>query len=296
MGTSPPWIRGRRGGAPKPTLREASCFALARTRAAIDAVDDGLLVLLAARRRLVGLVARLKPCAGAPSRDPRREHAVRQRAQGMAQRLGVPSVTATRLLDLAISDACMQQGLVVDLDQGEPDGKPVILDGMNPDLARATPMLRLLPPPRHLAPLLRVVPARWQHALLERAMARVLAAPLAEHALDFMAGRRLGIEVTDLRLRWVLTLHEGRLVVIDDTPEASVRGSATDLLLLASRLEDADTLFFQRTLVLTGDTELGLTARNLLDRLPWESVPLGLRIALNRGARLARAARDAHHA
>ena len=57
-----------------------------------------------------------------------------------------------------------------------------------------------------------------------------------------------------------------------------------------------DTLFFQRTLVLTGDTELGLTARNLLDRLPWESVPLGLRIALNRGARLARAAREAHRA
>jgi len=73
-----------------------------------------------------------------------------------------------------------------------------------------------------------------------------------------------------------------------------VRGSATDLLLMASRLEDADSLFFQRRLTLTGDTELGLTARNLLERLPWESVPLGLRIALNRGARLARDARAAY--
>ena len=42
---------------------------------------------------------------------------------------------------------------------------------------------------------------------------------------------------------------------------------------------------------LAGDTELGLTARNLLDRLPWESVPLGVRILLHRGARLARDAR-----
>ncbi len=73
-----------------------------------------------------------------------------------------------------------------------------------------------------------------------------------------------------------------------------MRGSATDLLLLASRLEDADTLFFQRRLELTGDTELGLTARNMLERLPWASIPLGLRIALNRGARFARAARAAH--
>ena len=82
--------------------------------------------------------------------------------------------------------------------------------------------------------------------------------------------------------------------MVDAPAEATVRGSATDLLLLAGRLEDADTLFFQRRLVLTGDVELGLTARNLLERLPWENVPLGLRIALNRGARFARAARSAH--
>ena len=99
-----------------------------------------------------------------------------------------------------------------------------------------------------------------------------------------MHGRRLAIEVTDLRLRWVLELQQGRLRVTDAEAEASVRGSVTDLLLLAGRLEDADTLFFQRRLVLTGDTELGLTARNMLERLPWESIPLGLRIALNRGA------------
>ena len=111
-----------------------------------------------------------------------------------------------------------------------------------------------------------------------------------------MRGRRLGIDVSDLGLHWVIGWHDGRLCVLDAAPEASVRGSATDLLLLASRLEDADTLFFQRRLVLTGDTELGLTARNLLERLPWESVPLWLRIMLDRGARFARDARAVHHA
>jgi predicted lipid carrier protein YhbT len=76
--------------------------------------------------------------------------------------------------------------------------------------------------------------------------------------------------------------------------EATVRGTATDLLSLAARLEDADTLFFHRRLQLTGDVELGLAARNLLDQLPWEAIPLGLRVMLNRGAQLARAAREAH--
>lgn len=271
-------------------------FVLARTRGAIDAVDDGMLLLLAARRRLVRLVARIKPCAGQVARDPARESAVRQRGQRLARRLDLPAGTAAQLLDLVIADACAQQGLPDDAGQGGQGGAAVMLDGMNPSNAssRAASMLRLLPPPRRLAPLLRALPARWQHALLERAMARVLAAPVADGTLDFMADRRLGIEVDDLGLCWVLTLRNGRLLVTDGQPEASVRGSATDLLLLASRLEDADTLFFQRNLVLTGDTELGLTARNLLDRLPWESVPLGLRIALNRGARFARAAREAH--
>ncbi len=125
-------------------------------------------------------------------------------------------------------------------------------------------------------------------------MARVLGPFVRDGTMDFMNGRRIAIEVSDLRLRWVLELREKRLCVVDGEPEASVRGSATDLLLLAGRLEDADTLFFQRALVLTGDTELGLTARNLLERLPWEEIPLGLRIVLNRGARFARVARQAH--
>ncbi len=157
-------------------------------------------------------------------------------------------------------------------------------------------LVRLLPPPARVAPLLHVLPARWQRRLPEAAMVRVLATPLRDGSLDFMRGRRLAIEVSDLRLRWVLELHGDRLGVVDAEPEASVRGSATDLLLLAGRLEDADTLFCQRALQLTGDTELGLAARNLLERPPWESVPLGLRIALNRGARFARAARAARAA
>jgi predicted lipid carrier protein YhbT len=104
----------------------------------------------------------------------------------------------------------------------------------------------------------------------------ILAGPLATGALDALGGRRLGVEATDLGQRWVVEVGQRRL-----------------LMLLASRLEDADTLFFHRRLQLTGDVELGLTVRNLLDQLPWESLPRPLRVALEGGARLARAAREA---
>jgi len=123
----------------------------------------------------------------------------------------------------------------------------------------------------------------------------VLAAPLAAGDLDELAGRRLGVEATDLGQRWIIEVGQRSLAVLPPaTPaEAMVRGEVTDLLLMASRLEDADTLFFHRRLQLTGDVELGLLVRNLLDQLPWETLPRPLRIALEGGARLARDLREA---
>lgn len=159
-------------------------------------------------------------------------------------------------------------------------------------------LLRLLPPPSRLAGPLRLLPEPLLRHGSARVIEHVLAAPLAEGRLEGFEGRRIGVEVTDLGLRWVVAFGDRRLDVMDSRADAdaTVRGTATDLLQLASRLEDADTLFFHRRLQLTGDVELGLAVRNLLDQLPWESIPLGLRVLLNRGARFARMARDAYRA
>jgi O2-independent ubiquinone biosynthesis accessory factor UbiT len=156
-------------------------------------------------------------------------------------------------------------------------------------------LLQLLPPPSLL---------RWPLGLLPEPLIRlgaarfidlVLAGPLAAGALDDLEGRRLGLEATDLGQRWIIAVGQRSVVVLPPaTPaEAVVCGEVTDLMLLASRLEDADTLFFHRRLRLTGDVELGLLVRNLLDQLPWESLPRPLRSALRSGARLARDAREA---
>ncbi|PRH82095.1 ubiquinone anaerobic biosynthesis accessory factor UbiT [Arenimonas caeni] len=272
-------------------------FAVSLLRRGIDGLDDAMLLLLAGRRRLVAGLAASKRRGGLPACDPAREHAVLARGDGLARRLGLPPGLARGQLALLIADGRHLQGLAA-------DGLPVPdapFPNPNPGDqamvgAPTHPYLRWLPPPRRWAPVLRRVPQAWQRQLLERAVGQLLDKPLRAGELGFLQGRRIGIEVPDLGLAWVLGLEDGRLRSVDGPAEASVRGSATDLLLLASRLEDADTLFFQRRLELTGDTELGLTARNLLDRLPWEEVPLAVRIALNRGARAARAAREAWRA
>lgn len=277
--------------------------ALARARLAIDRIDDALLLLLAGRLRLARRAAHCKHAAGLPLRDHAREARVQARASALAHRIGLPEATARRLIGVAIDDACLAQGIAADLGQGcggavagiiVADMQTAESSSAAPSTVPTTRWLRLLPPPARFAPWLRMLPPTLQRRGMERALARVLAVPMAAGTLDFMHGRRLGIDISDLDLHWVIEGRDRHLWVVDAAPEASVRGSATDLLLLASRLEDADTLFFQRRLVLTGDTELGLTARNLLERLPWESIPLGVRIGLNRGARVARAARTAH--
>ena len=268
-------------------------FALSGTRLAIDQVDDVMIALLAGRRRLAAAGGHLKARTGWPLRDDAREAQVHRRAQWLARRLQVPPDTARQLIALLIDDACTQQ--TRSYSPSTAGNRPAMVHAENtPAPAPRDRLLRLIPPPRRWRPLLAAVPLRVRDGLATRVLSKAIAGSTRDDALQAIAGRRLGIQVEDLGLSWVLELQGDKLQTSSGKAEASVRGSATDLLLLASRLEDADTLFFQRRLVLTGDTELGLTVRNLLDRMPWEQLPLGLRIVLQRSARLARKARDAH--
>jgi O2-independent ubiquinone biosynthesis accessory factor UbiT len=281
-------------------------------RRLIDRLDDAMLVLLAGRRQLVGHAARVKRAAGIPLRDPQREGRVRRRALRLSRLLALPAASVDAMSSLLIADACQLQGLstpaallppesarnpvmsdlpvLLPSSPAEPAGRPRLLP--SPD--RLLPLLRLLPPPARIAPLLRLLPAALQCRVLDPVLRHALARPLQDDSLQPIEGRWLGISVDDLGLGWSLSVQDGGIQVEPGLAraESCVHGSATDLLLLASRLEDADTLFFQRRLRLTGDTELGLTARNMLDQLPWEDIPLAARILLHRTARFARLARE----
>ena len=274
-------------------LRTLAAGTLAGARHAIDRVDDAVVALAGLRRHLVGAARHSKRLAGLPLRDGEREQRVRSRARTLAARVAVPDDTADALMQALITDACRQQV------PAAPAGPRIPLSMIPmPPMTRLAPprrLLRLLPPPPRWKPLLQRLPRAIHEPLAVRALGRALSR-LDADTLEIVRGRRLGIEISDLGLAWVLCWNGSRLQACQQAPEASVRGSATDLMLLASRLEDADTLFFQRRLILTGDTELGLTVRNLLDRLPWEDLPLAQRIVLQRGSRLLRAAREQHHA
>lgn len=137
-----------------------------------------------------------------------------------------------------------------------------------------------------LARPLRSVPHPLQRAPLQLALEAIFRASVAAGELEFLDRRCLAIEIEDAGWRWPIALAHGHLRVLerDHPADVTIRGKAYDFLVMASRVEDPDTLFFQRHLVIEGDTELGLGVKNFLDGLDEERLPLPLRIAL-RGAR-----------
>ncbi len=225
---------------------------VALLRGQIDAVDAGMRRLLALRRRVVRRIAYTKRDDGVTERDSTREQAMQLRAMRDASRIGLPPGSAQALLTLALAESRAGAGEASSVAASD------------------------------------ILPTALLRRLVQRVLRHVLASPLESGALDQLDGRRIGVEIADLGLRWVVTIEQRKLSMLPASTEAeaTVRGGVADLLALAGRVEDADSLFFRRRLQLTGDVELGLTVRNLLDRLPWETIPLGLRVALVRGANL----------
>ena len=105
-----------------------------------------------------------------------------------------------------------------------------------------------------------------------------------------LVGRRYAIRVKDLGLSLRFTVTQrgfapDRFSPDRGAPDLTISATARDFLLLLSRREDPDTLFFCRRLVSEGDTELGLTVKNLLDALDPETVLCGLPAPLAHTAR-----------
>lgn len=126
-------------------------------------------------------------------------------------------------------------------------------------------------------------PAPLRRALAEAMVNHALRIPLRENAFGWLAGRWLGVSVagTGLTLRFTLTGTQLSCETGTDRADVTIQGEPQALLLLATGREDADTLFFQRRLRISGDTELGVAVKNTLDAYGPTVLPAMLQIALN---------------
>ena len=110
---------------------------------------------------------------------------------------------------------------------------------------------------------------------ITNAMNAMFAMPLETGELEFLDQRVMNVVVSDADLRFSVRLDRDKLKAGREAAGAdlTIEGSVYTFLLLASRKEDADTLFFRRQLKTSGDTELGLHIKNFLDGLEAETLP-----------------------
>lgn len=144
--------------------------------------------------------------------------------------------------------------------------------------ATSTAGSRPLPPglPAWLAPLHRRIAAGVERLptappsfFAARLLDRALLPRLPDDARAALAGQCVELVVSDFGIRVRLELAPGRFTPAGDAapPVLRIVAPTTSYWRLLRGEEDPDRLFFERALVMEGDTELGLVIKNTLDAI-----------------------------
>lgn len=104
-----------------------------------------------------------------------------------------------------------------------------------------------------------------------------------------LKGRRFCVHIRDLGLKAYFSVGaDGFAAQVNEQADVSFTACAEDFVRLALRLEDPDTLFFNRRLVIEGNTDLGLTIKNMLDAVELDELAAAMPMGLGRWFLLAR--------
>ncbi len=136
---------------------------------------------------------------------------------------------------------------------------------------------------RILSTPVRFLPDSLQNRVLLEGLKQVFHEALEDGDFEFLEEKWLKVVITDLKLQWFISYHNEKLIVSENREKEDVSFSAqlNDLVLIAGRKEDPDTLFFQRRLSIEGDTELGLEVKNLMDSVDLDALPKPLQLCIN---------------
>lgn len=133
--------------------------------------------------------------------------------------------------------------------------------------------MRLPTIPQPLARVLRRLPALPTSLSLVAVLNRVAWKSLKELDWTPMRGKRFGVHVRDTGLRAYFSVsRSGFITEINEQADVTFTATAADFMRLALRQEDPDTLFFNRRLLIEGNTDLGLRVKNMLDAVELDTV------------------------
>lgn len=136
--------------------------------------------------------------------------------------------------------------------------------------------------PVFMARLITKVPFKLQSLVLETALQQVFTEALEDGDLDFLENHTIKISISDVNINWYLTCSNKHIKLLQHSQACTtIHGKLEEFVRLVARREDPDTLFFQRRLMIEGNTEVGLEMKNLLDTLDTENLPLPVRKSID---------------
>ena len=113
------------------------------------------------------------------------------------------------------------------------------------------------------------LPVQPPSFVLARVLDRVLLPRLPADVRATLGNRTVEVSISDLGVRVRLQLAPGGFRVAPSHSQTALRivAPAKSYLRLLRGEDDADRLFFERALVMEGDTEMGLVLKNTLDAI-----------------------------
>jgi len=123
--------------------------------------------------------------------------------------------------------------------------------------------------PKPIATLVSLLPTFPPSFVFTKVLNLALDRIILTENLQPLHGKQIAIRVKDLGLNLYFIINAGKFTPTRSgkVPDLTISATAQDFFLLATRKEDPDTLFFSRRLMVEGDTELGLVAKNTLDAI-----------------------------
>ncbi len=136
------------------------------------------------------------------------------------------------------------------------------------------PMMFTFPQP--LSRMVEHMPTWPPSFILTRVLNLVLGKLINHGDLRELYGKQFAINVTDIGLHFYFTLQKEGFLATNGNRimDLTISAHAHEFYLLAMRKEDPDTLFFNRRLIVEGDTELGLVVKNTLDSIEHPMIKL----------------------
>ena len=130
--------------------------------------------------------------------------------------------------------------------------------------------------PKPLGRALSMLPTYPPSLLFSQGLNLALGRIIKPELLEPLHGKLVNIRVTDVGISLFFTINATGFVACraGRKPDLAISATAHDFFLLGTRQEDPDTLFFSRRLVVEGDTELGLIAKNTLDAVDLPKIEL----------------------